>query len=201
MYACVHTVFSWVSHWLTVFRLIPYLSYCDFSYNKWCAHTSSITDFCLSKFPGAGRLLHDASSLRSLRNVCVVLHNAGSSFPLPTAGQGTFPTPSPALIVVWCFLAVNNPSRGEVKPCSFVCLSLMAAGPEHVFMCLLATCVSSLEHACSYLWFIFITGLFRCCWVSWALFGTWIFSIVVYFANIFSHSVYCLFTLLVSFAV
>ena len=90
---------------------------------------------------------------------------------------------------------------GDISLWLLICIFLMISNAEHLFMCLLATCISSLEEKV----LLILSGLFVYLLLS-CMSCLYILEIkplsVSWFANIFSHSVGCLFVLfMISFAV
>ena len=146
---------------------------------------------------------YDSSAFRFLTNLHTVLHSGYISLH-PTVQEGSlFSTPSPAFIV--CRFFNDGHSDGCEVIVALICISVIISDVEHLVMCLLAICMSSLEKCLFRSSAHFLIGLFVF-WILNCMSCLYILEInplsVASFADIFSHSEACLFVLfMVSFAV
>ena len=95
-----------------------------------------------------------------LRNLHTIFHSGCISYIPPTVQERSlFFTPSPALIVGRFFDDGHSDQCEAVPHCSFD-LHLSNSDVEHLFMCLLAICMSSLEKCLFRSFPHFLIGLF-----------------------------------------
>ena len=113
-----------------------------------CRHSSTQLSVLLGRFLGSNLLGHGNSMFNLLRNCQIVFQSSCTIFifiPTMYEGSNCF-TSLPTLVIVYLH-GSSNPSGCE-KHISLWSLIYISPGPndaKHIFKCLLAICVSSLE--------------------------------------------------------
>ena len=85
-----------------------------------------------------------------LMNLHTVFHSGCTNLHSTNSVKGfPFSTSSPTFLCVFFFMIAQSDRCEVISHCCLTCLSLIISNVEHLFMCLLAICMSSLQN-CPY---------------------------------------------------
>ena len=174
MYTCIHIYHSSVDRHLGCFYILAIVNYA--SINIWVHVHFQITVFSSNIYLRVELLNHMIVLYLVFKGDSILSSVIGAPIHIPTSnGKVLFSPHSLQNLLSVYFLMLDILT--SVRWCDLYCISLIISDVEHLFMCLLAICISFLEKCL----FRFVAHFLN--WGIWVFLDIELYELFVYFGN------------------